>query len=110
MSFLKKLPNSRKYPHGLEWKILRKIPWAFLYSFLIIAIFVGVAHLLPPEGTPSEIHKHLQMVNILGIALWITAWTGIFTVGFGAFVVYLMKGPAYVADPIELSDSENPKV
>ena len=36
------------------------------------------------------------------------SWLIILTVAFGAFVVYLMKGPAYAWDPLEVVDSEEP--
>lgn len=109
MSFLKKLPNSRREPYGLEIRILKKLPLVTFYSLAIILIFIGVAHLMPPEGTVQEINKHLEMVNILGIAVLITALTAIVTVAIGCFVVYIMKGPAYVIDEYEVNDSEEPK-
>ncbi len=109
MRFMKKLPGYVRTPYGMELKILRKTPLAFFYSGIVIGIFVLVAHWMPPSGTPEEIHKYLEMVNILGIALLITVWTAIFTVAIGAFVVYLMKGPAYVADGLDVSDSDKPR-
>ena len=108
MPFLNKLPGFVRTPHGLEWKILRNTPWFFLASLLIIGIFTLVAHMMPPELPANELAKHLDMVNILAIAILITVWTGIFTVAIGAFVVYLMKGPAYAWDPMEVSDSDEP--
>jgi hypothetical protein len=35
-------------------------------------------------------------------------WTAVFTVAVGCAIVWIMKGPAYVADPYPLSDSEQP--
>ena len=108
MPFLNKLPNSRRYPHGLEWKILKKTPWWLFYSTNIIVIFTAVAHILPPDGTAAEVSKHLDFVNIIAIASLVTSWFGILTVAFGAFVVYLMKGPAYSWDPLDVVDSDEP--
>ena len=109
MKWLRKLPGSRREPHGLEWTILKKTPWALFYSALIMAIFVTVGHFMPPEGTAVDVHKHLETIKIFAIAIWVAAWVAILTVAFGAFVVYLMKGPAYVADELELTDSDEPK-
>jgi hypothetical protein len=109
MSFLKKLPNSRRYPHGLEWRILKNTPLSFLSSALVIGLFTLGAHLFPPDGTAQELLKYFELVNILAIATLITAWTAIFTVAIGAIVVYLMKGPAYVWDPLELIDADEPE-
>jgi len=42
------------------------------------------------------------------VGLMILFWTALFTVAIGAFVVMVMKGPAYVADAYPLSDSDRP--
>jgi hypothetical protein len=41
--------------------------------------------------------------------LVIFLWTLVLTVTIGCVVVWLMKGPAYVADGLEVSHSDNPK-
>ncbi len=110
MPLLKRMPNSRRYPYGMEWRILKSIPLYLVSSALVIGLFTVVAHLLPPQGTPVEVHKYLEFVNIIAIASLITVWTALLTLAFGAFIVYLMKGPAFVWDPLELVDSDEPKV
>ncbi|MBL8999316.1 MAG: hypothetical protein JNL44_18805, partial [Gemmatimonadetes bacterium] len=35
-------------------------------------------------------------------------WTVVLTLAIGAAIVWLMKGPAYIADAYALEDSENP--
>jgi hypothetical protein len=35
-------------------------------------------------------------------------WTLVLTLAIGCAIVMLMKGPAYVADPYELNDSDSP--
>ncbi len=108
MQIMRKLPGFQRSPHGLEWKILRKTPIAFFYSGVVIGIFTLVAHWLPPQGPVDQVTKHLQLVDIMAIASLITVWTAIFTVAVGAFVVYMMKGPAYVADALDVPDSDEP--
>lgn len=109
MSLLNKLPGYQRTPYGLELKILRNTPRMLVYSTLIIGIFVAVAYLMAPGQPLQADEKFLHTVDIMAIAVWITVWTAIFTVAVGAFVVYLMKGPAYVWDPMEVTDSEHPK-
>lgn len=109
MPILNKLPDSKPYPHGLEWRILKQIPWAFVYSGLFVGLMTGIGHWLAPAGDSIEVNKYLEMVNIFAIASLITVWTAIFTIAIGAVIVYLMKGPAYVWDPMEVSDSDEPK-
>ena len=106
MSIMKKLPGSRREPHGLEWKIIRKLPYATVYSGLVILIFTVVAHLMPPAGSAAEVAKYLDLVDILAIAILSAVWIAILTVTIGAFVVYVMKGPAYVIDPYEMPGAD----
>ena len=40
------------------------------------------------------------------ISLIILHWTVVFTVGIAAFIVMMMKGPAYVADAYPLNEAE----
>ena len=43
------------------------------------------------------------------IGLVIFIWTAVLTVTIGCVIVWLMKGPAYVADGFEVSHSDLPK-
>lgn len=109
MMLLKKLPNSRRSPPGLERTILRKLP-QWLIGGTLIPLFVSLAtRLSPPEGSTAQVAKHIATVDILAIAAGITVWTAVLTVAIGCVVVVLMKGPAYVADAYELIDAERPK-
>jgi hypothetical protein len=36
-------------------------------------------------------------------------WSAVLTIAIGCVVVMLMKGPGYVADPMELSHSDKPR-
>jgi hypothetical protein len=42
------------------------------------------------------------------ISFVILHWTVVVTVGIAAFIVMVMKGPAYVADPYPLNEAETP--
>ena len=50
----------------------------------------------------------LSTLEIYAISLLVLHWTVVFTVGIGAFIVMVMKGPAYVADAYALDEAENP--
>jgi hypothetical protein len=43
------------------------------------------------------------------IGLVISIWSLVLTVTIGCVIVWLMKGPAYVADGYEVSHSDAPK-
>lgn len=94
MDYFRKLPGFRRSASGLEWRVLRKLPWILLLGTLLPAAFVYALYLsdvLDP--------KLLDRIKIITIAVVILHWTLMVVVGFAAFIVMIMKGPAYVADP-----------
>lgn len=94
MDYFRKLPGFRRSASGLEWRVLRKLPWILLLGTLFPAAAVYALYL-------SEVldPKLLDRVIIITIAIVILHWTLMVVVGFAAFIVMIMKGPAYVADP-----------
>lgn len=109
MKLLNKLPNSVREAPGLEWAILKKLPLILLAGTLLPLFFSVANRLFPPEATTALIVKHVKMVDILCISTAVTVWTAVFTVAIGCFVVWIMKGPAYVADAYDLVDAETPR-
>ncbi len=108
MKLFRKL-HGRRTPHGLEMQILRRLPKiALVGSLLPIALSVLV-RILPAEPGVDRA-KHITSVDIFAIATEVTFLTAVFTVAIGCVVVYIMKGPAYVADayPVEHSDQPAP--
>lgn len=94
MDYFRKLPGFRRSPSGLEWRVLRKLPWILLLGTLLPAAFVYALYLgdvLDP--------RLLDRIRIITIAIVILFWTLMTIIGFAAFIVMIMKGPAYVADP-----------
>ncbi len=104
--FLRILPNSVRSPAGLEWRIMKKLPLVLLASTLIPA----GAYLLTVLAAGADTdQKQLTTIAILAIALVVTLWTAILTVAIGCAVVWIMKGPAYVADGYPVSDRDRPR-
>ena len=48
------------------------------------------------------------MIDIYAAGAIILHWTVLLTVAIAAFIVTVMKGPAYVADAYPLNDSDTP--
>lgn len=94
--------------YGLEWRILKQTPAAFLLSGLMVYLTNELAHWFLTADTAALQLKQTEFINIISISVLITLWTAIFTVAIGAFAVYIMKGPVYTADSLELIDSEHP--
>lgn len=107
--YFKKLTGHQKTPAGVERKILRLIPRLFLCGLIAIASFSLLARLFPVSGSLGEVLRWIQMVDIYVISIAVFYCTAVLTVAIGAFIVMVMKGPAYVADAYPLVDSDRPK-
>ena len=108
---MRKVPgqlHGRKTPPGLELKILRKMPWMFAVGTVLPVALSVLARLFPVAGAPFEAAKAVDTVDIFVIATVITVWTALATVSIGCVLVYIMKGPAYVADAYTLDARDKP--
>lgn len=108
MSLMNKLPGSRREPPGLEWYILRRMPLWVLIATLIPAAFYLYAAAFPGPADTETVEKYLSSVGIAVIATILTLWTAAFTIAIGCVVVWIMKGPGYVADAYPLVDADQP--
>ena len=99
--------HGRRVPPGLEWRILRKLPHITLAGSLIPVALAVLVRLLPSQPGIDTL-KHIKTVDIFAIATAITFLTAVLTIAIGCIVVYIMKGPAYVADAYPLQHSDHP--
>ncbi len=108
MNLFNKLPGFRTTPPGKERRVLRLLPKVLVIGSLLLAL-PSLAVRLLVLGLPELGNGTLTMtVNIYAIGLLILHWTVVFTVAIAAFIVMVMKGPAYVADPYPLIDFDSP--
>ena len=110
MDWLKKLPGYQRTPYGIEWRILRKIPSVLIVGAVLPALLSGLARLFFTQGTVAEVERHIQTFDYAMIGLAMVIWTAALTVMIGCVIVWLMKGPAYVADGYNVSHSDAPKI
>jgi hypothetical protein len=110
MNWLTKLPGYRRTPYGFEVRLLRMLPSVLLAGTVLPAASAGLGRLLFNQGTAGEIEHQIQTFDFVMIGLGIFIWTAVLTVGIGCIIVWLMKGPAYVADGFDVSHSDKPKV
>ena len=75
---------------------------------LIPLALATLVRILPSESG-IDAAKHIKSVDIFAIATGITFLTAVFTVALGAVIVYIMKGPAYVADAYPVSHADRPR-
>ncbi len=98
MNWLGILPGFQKTPYGLEWRILRLMPAVCTVGTLLPVLMALAARFLMTEGGAAELARRIQMFDFLMIGVVIFIWTLGLTVTIGCVIVWLMKGPAYVAD------------
>lgn len=99
--------HGRQVPPGLEWRILRRLPRITLVGLLIPVAMAVLVRVLPAEQG-IDIAKQVRSVDIFAIATAISFATAVLTLAIGCIVVYIMKGPAYVADAYPLQHSDRP--
>ena len=102
MDWFKTLPGFQKSPPGLERRILRRLPGLLLGGTAALLMVALLARIWPWEAEAAQVHARLIGLDIWLISLGILHWTALFTVGIGAFIVMVMKGPAYVDDAYPL--------
>ena len=61
------------------------------------------------KSSAAELARSIQLFDFVMIGLVIFVWMLVLTVTIGCVIVWLMKGPAYVADGYEVSHSDKPK-
>lgn len=88
--FFNRLPGFQRSPAGIERRLLRALPRLTVIGSLL---------LIDPAQS--------GLIDIYVIGLVILHWTVMLTVGIGAFIVMVMKGPAYVADPYPLNEADD---
>ena len=104
-----KLPGFARAAPGFERKILAQLPRVALIGILAGILPSLAIRFLPWPMSSGELVKLTTAADIWAISLLMMLWTVGATVGIAAFIVMVMKGPAYVADPYALSDAESPE-
>lgn len=103
MKYLRKI-NENRAPAGLERVLLRIAPLAALLCVVVPAAVAFGAR----AWFGADALKTISRVDIAAIAVSITGLTVVFTVAIGAIIVFIMKGPGYVADAYEVNDASVP--
>ena len=109
MDWFQKLPGFQRTPYGLEWRLLRLMPQVALAGTALPALAACAARYLITGDTPAQLARNLQQVDFMLIGLVIFIWTLVLTVAIGCVIVWIMKGPAYVADGLAVSHSDKPR-
>ncbi len=109
MNWLRKLPGYQRTPSGFEWRLLRLMPTVWLAGTLLPGLMALAGRFLITGGDAAGLARHIQLFDYIMIGLVVFIWTLVLTVTIGCIIVWLMKGPAYVADGYEVSHSDAPR-
>ena len=104
MNLFNRLPGFRRTPPGQERTVLRLLPRICLSGTLLLALPSLLARLAAGPDQALAV----STTDIYVISLIILHWTVLLTVAIAAFIVMVMKGPAYVADAYPLQEGEAP--
>ena len=105
--WFKRLPGFQRSAPGLEWVVLRQLPRITVLGTGLLLLPSLLVRLVDGMAPPAEHGGGLTMVDMYVIGLVVLHWTVVLTAGIAAFIVMVMKGPAYVADPYPLQESED---
>ncbi len=108
MTWLKRLPGFQRAPAGLEWIVLKRLPWIALVGTALPLLAMLAAPVL--LGSSADDAKYAATLQIVLVSVLVLHWTAIFTVALVCMIVWIAKGPAFVADAYELPDADRPGV
>lgn len=109
MDWFKRLPGYSPAPAGLEWKILKRLPMIGVVGTVLPAVAWAAVWWTQAAEPTALAQRQVQQLAYMVLGWVILHWTLVVTVAIGCVIVWVMKGPAYVADAYPLSHSEHPK-
>ena len=105
-----RLPGFQQTPAGQERTVLRLLPKALMLGTLLLCLPSLAVRLWWASAPAPEVATRITTVDIYAISVLVLHWTVVFTVGIGAVIVMVMKGPAYVADAYPMEGMNRPDV
>jgi hypothetical protein len=108
MHWFNKLPGSIRSASGLEWALWRKLPAIWAVGTALPLLVLGAYHGLADATTPAA-ERALLLTDYVVVGVVVFHWTAVLTIAIGCVVVIVMKGPAYVADGLAVSHSDQPR-
>ncbi|PLC53573.1 hypothetical protein CR155_12150 [Pollutimonas nitritireducens] len=108
MSIFNILPGYVRTPPGLERVILRRMPRAFAIGTVALGLPSLTVRLAQWIAGGDEWAVLVSAIDICALSVFFLYWQICLFLTLSAFIVMVMKGPAYVADAYPLQDAETP--
>ena len=100
--------HDRVAPPGMEVRLLKALPVAALAAIVLPLLLAVGARVFVQRVAVENSAKAIKSVDIFAWSLSATLLTAVVTVAIGCVVVWIMKGPAYVADAYPVSHAKRP--
>ena len=104
-----KLPGFARTPPGRERDILRALPGLSWRGSLLLCLPSLLVRLWLEARPEIESGTAIVTTDIYVASVVILYWTALLTVAIAAFIIMVMKGPAYVADAYPLVERDDPE-
>lgn len=105
-----RLPGFQKTPAGQERRVLRRLPQVLALGSVLVCLPSLLVRLWWAGAPDHVVGAHITTVDIYALGVLLLHWTAVLTVGIGAVIVVVMKGPAYVADAYPMEGMDRPDV
>ncbi|MFN0164155.1 MAG: hypothetical protein ACKVQQ_23205 [Burkholderiales bacterium] len=103
-----RLPGFKETPAGLERMILKRLPRVLVGGTLLMFLPSLLVRLGGAASVDAALPFAATSVDIFVIALVFLHWNLVLILAIGAFIVMVMKGPAFVADAYTLEEADQP--
>ena len=113
MELFNKLPGFVRSPPGLERVLLRRMPAIFAIGAVLLTAPSVLLRMLDwvwgmrEQGAPP-LAALVHIVDIYAMSALLLHFNLVLVTTIGAFIVMVMKGPAYVADAYPLIEADAP--
>ncbi len=86
------------------------MPNLLLAGTLLPFLMAMLARVLITDGVVMDVERSIQTFDFVMFGLVSFVWAVALTLAIFCLIVWVMKGPAYVADAYPVSDSDKPNI
>ena len=106
MPLFNHLPGFQRSPAGLEWRLLKRLPAIWGWGTLAAAAPAALLWLATPALAATAADRQAYTTIYLLLGCIGVHWSLVLAVAIGCAIVWVMKGPAYVADAYPMPERD----
>lgn len=108
MKWLVKQEPVRREPPGLEWRLLKRLPWIFVGGLALLGAAMLLVRVVVDDEPGFKAAAAIRQADyaILGAAFYFVDL--LIVVAIGCVIVIVMKGPHYTADSYRIPHADRP--